>query len=110
MELDVPQRFRIPSGTELASIAARRIVYSDLDYNMHMNNTKYTDMLCDCIPMEDTGRIDGVLLSYVKESAFGDVLDVRHAYADGVHYFRTLSGEAKTCLEAQLILKSEDNK
>lgn len=108
IDIDVPNRFKLPSSTELESLSIRRIVYSDLDYNMHMNNTKYTDMLCDFIPLEDTQRICGVLLSYVNEASFGDTLDVRHAYTDNAHYFRTVNTAEKICLEAQLILKKED--
>ena len=102
--LEVPQRFKLPSGTALDSIGERKIVYSDLDYNMHMNNTKYTDMLCDFIPMEQVGKVKGVFLSYLNEAAFGDTLDIRHLFADGTHYFRTVNSEGKTCLEAELIL------
>ena len=40
-ELDLPTRFRLPVGLELVSIGERRIVWSDLDYNMHMNNNGY---------------------------------------------------------------------
>ncbi len=108
LDMTLPARFRLPVGVELKSSANRKIVYSDLDYNMHMNNTKYTDMLCDLIPIEDTGRISGVLLSYVNEAAFGDTLDVRHAFDGKTHYFRTVNTQGKICLEAELILKSED--
>ena len=108
LSIDVPNRFKLPAGTELESLASRKIVYSDLDYNMHMNNTKYTDMLCNFIPVEDTEKVSGILLSYVNESSFGDTLDVRHALVDSTHYFRTLNGEGKVCLEAQLILKEEE--
>ena len=104
LSLDVPQRFRLPKGAELESLGERKIVWSDLDYNMHMNNTKYPDMLCDFLPVEDIGRIKGVFLSYVNEAAFGETLDIRSVLADGVHYFRTVNSEGKTCLEAQIIL------
>lgn len=104
VEVDVSGRFKLPKDASLESAGQRRIVYSDLDYNMHMNNTRYPDMLCDFIPLEDVENIKGVFLSYVHEAAFGDVLDVRHALCDGTHYFRTVNGEGSTCLEAELIL------
>ena len=104
ISLDVPNRFKLPKEAELESIGQRRIVYSDLDYNMHMNNTHYPDMLLDFLPYEDTARVKGVFLSYLNEAAFGDTLDVRHAFKDGTHYFRTVSSSSKTCLEAEIIL------
>ena len=72
--LDVPARFRLPKGMELESVGERRIVFSDLDYNMHMNNTKYPDMLCDFIDTADVEKVCGIFLSYVNESAFGESL------------------------------------
>lgn len=104
IELDVPKRFKLPTDYSLERIGTRKIRYSDLDYNMHMNNTKYPDMLCDFMPIEQTKRIRGFLLSYVNEAAFGDELEINHTFCDGTHYFRTTKGENKTCLEAMVIL------
>ena len=104
-ELGIPNRFRIPSGLELQSVGSRKIVYSDLDYNMHMNNTRYPDMLCDFLPNEKIGAIKGFLLSYVHEAAYGETLDVRYAEQDGVGYFRTLGADGQICLEAQVIFE-----
>ncbi len=103
--LDIPTRFKLPNGVELENAGTRNIVWSDLDYNMHMNNTRYPDMLCDHIPCEDIPRIRGFLLSYVNESAFGDVLDIKRAFADNVYYFRTAGKNGRTCLEAEVLLK-----
>ena len=107
VELDVPSRFKLPKGAELKSVGERRIVYSDLDYNMHMNNTKYPDMLCDFLPYEEVGHVKGVFLSYLHEAAFGDVLDVRLASVENTRYFRTVNSEGKPCLEAMLVLEGE---
>ncbi len=106
--LDIPARFRLPKGTELASVGKRRIVWSDLDYNMHMNNTRYTDMLCDFIDPADIGNIKGFLLSYVNEAAFGDELEITRACDGSAYYFRTLNGKGKTCLEAQILLSENE--
>ncbi len=102
--LDLPQRFRLPDGCELRELGKRRIVYSDLDYNMHMNNTKYPDMLCDYMPIDDVGNIKGMVLSYLHEAAFGDTLAVCGCERDGVHYFRTVSEAGDICLEAQVVV------
>ncbi|MBQ9112158.1 MAG: hypothetical protein IJY08_01095 [Clostridia bacterium] len=103
--IDVPARLRFPKDVPLESVGQRRIVYSDLDYNMHMNNTKYPDMLCDFMPSDEVERIRGIYLSYVHEAAFGDTLDVRSAICDGIRYFRTVGSEGNTCLEAAIILE-----
>lgn len=109
LSLDMPLRFKLPHGVETEYIGTRRIVYSDLDYNMHMNNTKYPDMLCDFLPSNDIGRIRSILLSYINEAAFGDELKILRAYADGAYYFRTVSAvTGKTCLEAQITLQKRE--
>ena len=104
LSLDLPQRFRLPEGGELCELGQRRIVYSDLDYNMHMNNTKYPDMLCDFMPIDKIGNIKGMVLSYLREAAFGDVMSVRRCEKDGVYYFRTVNSSNDICLEAQVVV------
>lgn len=104
-DIGIPMRFRVPKSEELELIGERQIVYSDLDYNMHMNNTRYADMLCDFMPYEHIGNIKGISLSYLHEAAFGDTIKV-YRRADGEKYsFRTVNGEGASCLEAEIILK-----
>ncbi len=102
--LDIPTRFRVPKQEELTLLGERRIVYSDLDYNMHMNNTKYADMLCDFMPYGKTEHIKGISLSYLHESAFGDTLSVYGKESDGKLSFRTLRADGTVCLEAEIVL------
>ncbi len=106
-ELDLPSRIRIPADCMLEPVAERAIVYSDLDYNMHMNNTRYPDMLCDYLPPEDVPKIRGFCLSYLREAAFGDKITVLRGKKDGVWYFRTVSCEGNVCLEAVLLPDSD---
>ena len=47
---------RIAKDAPLFEVGKRKICYSDIDYNMHMNNTHYPDMLCDHLgEMTDEG-------------------------------------------------------
>ncbi len=102
---DIPLRFKLPKGALCEKLGERKIVWSDLDYNMHMNNTHYPDMLCDFLPTESIGKIRGFLLSYVNEAAFGQTLDVMRAESDGSFFFRTLDPSGRVCLEAQVLLR-----
>ena len=107
VDIDVPLRFKLPADCALESVGKRKIVYSDLDYNMHMNNTKYPDMLCDWLPIDEVGRVSGIFLSYVHEASFGDTLDVMMASHENARYFRTVGGEGQTCLEAVIVLEKK---
>ncbi len=105
VDIGIPLRFRVPKTENLELLGERRIVYSDLDYNMHMNNTKYADMLCDFMPYDKIGDIKGISLSYLHEAAYGDTIKVYRHTEEGKLDFRTLNGDGATCLEAEIILK-----
>ena len=98
--LSVPSRTRAPSDLTLEKIGERTILYSDLDYNMHMNNTRYPDMLCDYMPMDEVDRISSITLSYLNEAAFGKTVEIYRAKKDGYYYFKTVNNDGVVCLEA----------
>ena len=104
IDIGLPSRFRVPKTELLTLMGERKIVYSDLDYNMHMNNTKYADMLCDFLPYEKIPDIKGISLSYLHEAAFGDTVKVYACESDGKYDFRTINGEGTTCLEAEILI------
>lgn len=100
-------RLRIPSDLPMETLGIRPIVYSDLDYNMHMNNTHYPDMLCDHMPLEDVRKISGISLSYLREAAYGDRITVTGSKRDDSYYFRTFNERGEVCLEAQIRIKND---
>ena len=103
--LDLPTRTRASSDITLTEVGKREIVYSDIDYNMHMNNTRYPDMLCDYMPIEEVGLIKGMTLSYLREAAFGDTLTVLRGRNENKYYFRTVNSAGEICLEAVVVLR-----
>ena len=105
----LPKKPRIAKDAPLYFVGKRRIVYSDIDYNMHMNNTHYPDMICDylCEMTGDGDRfVSSMSLSYVKEAALGDTLSVYRTDADenGTITVRTKNSAQDTCLEALVTL------
>ena len=104
-ETTAPLRIKMPKPDELVSLGKRKIVYSDIDYNMHMNNTRYPNMLCDFMEIDDTEKICGMSLSYLGEAALGDEIDVLRTKKDNSYFFKTLNKDGKTLLEAQVMLK-----
>ena len=107
----LPRRIRIPAGVEMESVGERRIVYSDLDFNRHMNNTKYPDMICDFLPTMDGKWVSSLSLSYLREAAFGDTLTIhRAAVADAsdTYLIRTTRPDGAICLEAEAEIRKVD--
>jgi len=107
-ETKLPAKVRIGSGVEMDCIGQRRIVYSDLDFNHHMNNTKYADMLCDFIPDIENKYVASLSLSYLKEATAGDVLSI-HLQArsdlENAYLCKAIRSDGQICCEASLILR-----
>ena len=101
---DLPTRLKMPPVAEMEAAGERRIVYSDIDYNGHMNNTRYPDMLCDFIPEMRESRMMGMVLSYRKEAVFAQTLRVfRQKTAEG-YFICTIDENENVCTEALLKL------
>lgn len=103
LEIDVPRRIK-PPETELLLLGKREIRYSDIDYNMHMNNTKYPDMLCDFMPMDKIGKVREMTLEFLHESALGDTLSFYGANDGSRFYFKTVNENGDVCLTAEVVI------
>ena len=103
---------RIDKDAALREVGKRKISYSDIDYNMHMNNTHYPDMICDYLcEMTDENKaftVSKMSLSYIKESHLGATLTVTRGEMNenGEICVRTLNENGETCLEAVVALKN----
>lgn len=100
---ELPVRFPVPSVAEMCPVGERKIVYSDLDYNGHMNNTRYPDMLCDFTDGILSKRVVGYTMSFLHEASFGHTVKVYRLDRGEEHLFRTVNEEGTTCLEARLL-------
>ena len=105
LSVGVPLRFRIPDPQKLECVAERRIVYSDIDYNMHMNNTHYPDLFCDYIPQMERRWVTELSVSWMKEARYGDTVSVficEDADENGLYYFRLCLAGGQTLIEARV--------
>jgi len=64
-----------PNG-ELSHVYSRKIGYSDIDINGHLNNSKYIDYITDCFSLKDHGKYTAKSLqvSYVNEAMAGETI------------------------------------
>ena len=102
---DTPLRIRMPKPEEFTPVGKRKISYSDIDYNLHMNNTQYPNMLCDFMDISDTESISGMSLSYLHEAALGDEIDIYRVKTDDGYFFKTINNDGKVLLEALVLCK-----
>ena len=104
LDIAVPRRIK-PASAEFSLVGTRDIRYSDIDYNMHMNNTKYPDMLCDFMPIDKVERISEMTLEFLRESALGATLSFLCAVEDRDLYFKTVNSAQDVCLSAKITVK-----
>ena len=105
-----PRRFAVPS--DMVEVGQRRIVYSDIDYNGHMNNTRYPDMICDFLPADAIARIHTMHLEFAREAKLGAVLRVLRGErvsdeGDTVYLVQTIDEQGDVCLAAEVWVKGE---
>lgn len=106
LELDLPQRLRIPEDTSLALRGERIVEYADTDLNGHMNNTKYPDIMCGFLTESMKGkRVISIALSFVSEALPGDSIKYYSGTSDDIHYVRSVRPDGKTNAEAEIILE-----
>ena len=108
LDLVLPRRIRFPGEPD--AVGERRIAYSDCDYNGHVNNTHYPDLLCDFLPAGETRRVEDVVINFLGEAPLGDTLTVYRAAdpeRDGRYLYRTRRADGSTNIEAVLTLAND---
>lgn len=66
-QLALPEKIAVPENNNF--IENRRIHYSDLDFNSHMNNVRYVELLMDThdSAFYENHRLSSITLNYMKE-------------------------------------------
>jgi acyl-ACP thioesterase len=107
LPLVTPRRFAVPEN--MTEVGTRRIVYSDIDYNGHMNNTRYPDMVCDYLPDGTVPHVRTMHLEFAKEARYGATLRVERGCrtaetGETVYLVRTIDEAGEVCLSAEVWL------
>jgi medium-chain acyl-[acyl-carrier-protein] hydrolase len=81
-----PMHILLPKQMEPAE--TRRVRYSDTDMNVHMNNSKYADWICDLFPTDKllTQRLSELDIIYSAEAAMDQKIELKAANIDGRFY------------------------
>lgn len=75
-EMRLKDRFRLPKDLPFQKVAVRQVAYSDVDINLHVNNTHYPDMLWSLIPEIQKKEVTSVNLRYQKEAPLGGEISI----------------------------------
>lgn len=94
-EHDMP---KIKPEGEPQPLAGMRAAYTLCDTNMHVNNTRYADFVCDHLPMAclEKAMPKKLVFNYHNEIPIGEEFALYGAEgAGGGHYFLAQSGQVK---------------
>ena len=92
----------------LEAVGQKTVRLSDVDYNGHMNNTNYVDMLCDYIPELTAGthRVTAMRIHFSKEAPLGETIDIkRFIKPDGKYIFRSFRSDGDVNVEAEFTIE-----
>lgn len=100
-------RYRIQKPDSAGVAHLRQVRFSDLDYNGHMNNAIYAEVVMDALPAETVMEKEPVSFGilFQKEAKFGQVinLNVCPKEEDGYYISGQVAGER--CFEAELFFR-----
>lgn len=110
VELEIATRFRLPK-LDFSRVGERTVHYSDVDMNMHMNNTNYPNMICDYIPLINEREITSINLRFMAEGTLGEDLEIYMAKGEKLdsrakemyYFFTKING--RTNIEAEIGVK-----
>ncbi len=78
----------LPRGAELTKIGEHRVHYSDVDYNQHANNVRYTSWALDALPEDLVYEhpLKELTINFNREALPGETVELWHALdTDGAH-------------------------
>ncbi|MDR3072526.1 MAG: acyl-ACP thioesterase [Clostridiales Family XIII bacterium] len=103
-----------PSGNPVYA-GERKISYSYIDFNMHLNNTRYMDLIMDSLGIDfiEQHKIDQIEINFVNEVRGGDILIMgidRSAEEKGILYVQGGARNTQKISFRAKLLFSERNK
>ena len=88
----------------MEKIYERKVLYSNLDKSMHMNNLHYTDLFMDAFPpgFYEEKKITGYDINYISQGFYGDVLSVHMKQDADVYDMAAVNEEGKIIAMARI--------
>ena len=99
--ISAPQRLR---AIEPVDAMSRPVVYSDIDFNRHVNTLRYIDLIFDMLPLSVIEQNGGVRIdvNFIAEARYGEVMSVGVVEQEGVYQFEISSDSGKVLCRARL--------
>lgn len=87
---------------------SRPVVYSDIDFNRHVNTLRYIDLIFDTLPLELIEKNVGMRLdiNFIAEALYGEVLTIGASSEGNVWQFDISSDSGKKLCRAKIEFKA----
>ena len=108
--VDEPSPIAMPArlrGVEAESHSSRPVVYSDIDFNRHVNTLRYINLMFDTLPIDIIEKNNGLRIdiNFISEALYGEVLTIGSAQEGDVWHFEVSSNSGKTLCRARIEFK-----
>ena len=102
--ITAPARLR---DIEPQASVSRPVVYSDIDFNRHVNTLRYIDLIFDTLPIELIEKNNGMRLdiNFIAEALYGEVLTIGWTSEGNVWQFEISSDSGKKLCRAKIEFK-----
>jgi acyl-ACP thioesterase len=99
-----PARLR---DIESQASVSRPVVYSDIDFNRHVNTLRYVDLIFDALPIELIEKNNGIRLdiNFIAEALYGEVMTIGWTSEGRVWQFEISSYSGKKLCRAKIEFK-----
>ncbi|MGN0975229.1 MAG: acyl-[acyl-carrier-protein] thioesterase [Gemmiger sp.] len=97
---------KMMKAAESESLGQCCATYSRCDMNGHLNNTRYADIVCDALPLEEMEHkiVSDLLIFYHKEVPMGESFELFRARIDENCWYFYGAKDDKKCFEANVCL------
>lgn len=99
-----PARLR---AIEASATVSRPVVYSDIDFNRHVNTLRYVDMIFDTLPLDIIEKREALRMdiNFLAEARYGEVISIGSACEGDKWQFEISSDSGKTICRAMIEFK-----
>ena len=102
--ISAPARLRpiTPVGS-----ASRPVVYSDIDFNRHVNTLRYIDLIFDNVPLKLIEKNEGLRIdiNFIAEALYGETLTICWAQEGNIWNFEISSSPERVLCRAKVEFK-----
>ncbi len=91
---DLPEKISVENTNEI--VLNKKITYSDIDINLHVNNAKYIEFISDGYSKEFHEKyfMKSITVSFKSETRFGDIIEIglnNNPAMKGIHYLEGIN-------------------